>query len=134
MQRHLLCVRLLLSAAGFALLVARAPAATPTHVLRIAPRAQSVRNAKPARKGHPLGPHHLFGTIVGINGDMLSVLRRNGKYVTVDATTAINNDDYSYPLFVGKAVAVDGSFSSNTVFVAVHVLAITTLQSLETDQ
>jgi len=93
-----------------------------------------VRQVEPFKHGHRLGPHHIFGTISAINGNLLSVQRRNGKFITVDATTAIGNDDYSYPLFVGKTVAIDGTFSTKTTFSATHVDAITTLQSLEGDQ
>lgn len=81
-----------------------------------------------------MGARHVFGTIVAIDGTTLSVRRRNGRLLTVDASTAIANDDYSYPLFVGKTVAIDGSFSTKTTFAASHVDAITSLQSLEADK
>ncbi len=125
--------RLSLVAAGIALLVASAPAAaTTTHVLRVVPRAQ-LSNARPSRRGHPLAAHHVFGTIVGINGNTLALKLRSGRMISIDATTAIANNDYSYPLFNGKTVAIDGAYASPAVFTATHVFAITTLQSLETD-
>ena len=88
----------------------------------------------PLRHGRPLGPRHVFGTILAIDGNTLSVRRRNGKLLTVDATTVIASDDYSYPLFVGKTVAIDGTFSTKTTFLATHINAVTTLQSLEADK
>ncbi len=96
---------------------------------------KSVRHqAVPLKHSRRLGPHHIFGTILAINGNLLSVQRRNGKFVTVDATTVIANDDYSYPLFVGKTVAIDGTFPTKTTFIATHIEAVTTLQSLEADK
>ena len=96
------------------------------------PRA--VHAAAPLKHGRRLGAHHVFGTILAIDGSMLSLQRRNGKLLTVDATSVIANDDYSYPLFVGKTVAIDGTFSNKTTFVATHINAITSLQSLEADK
>ena len=130
-------LRALISIAACSALLHANALATTTAVhgihLQVAPRAPSGPHGKPGGRGHPLAKLHIFGTIMGINGNMLSVLRRNGKYVTVDATTAIANNDYSYPLFIGKTVAIDGAFSSKTTFTATHVFAITTLQSLESD-
>lgn len=101
----------------------------------VAHSAQTARpGAVPLRHSRPLGPHHIFGTILAINGTSLSVQRRNGKLVTVDATSVIANDDYSYPLFVGKTVAIDGTFPTKTTFIATHIEAVTTLQSLEADK
>lgn len=88
----------------------------------------------PLKHGRRLGPRHVFGTILAIDGGILSVRRRNGSLLTVDATAAIANDDYSYPLFVGKTVAIDGTFSTKTTFLATHIDAVTSLQSLEADK
>jgi hypothetical protein len=97
--------------------------------------AQGARaHAVPLKHSPRLGPHHIFGTILAINGNLLSVQRRNGKFITVDATTVIASDDYSYPLFVGKTVAIDGTFPTKTTFLATHIEAVTTLQSLEVDK
>ncbi len=88
----------------------------------------------PLRHSPRLGVRHVFGTILAIDGNTLSVQRRNGKFLTVDATAVLASDDYSYPLFVGKTVAIDGTFSTKTTFVATHINAVTTLQSLEADK
>lgn len=95
-------------------------------------RQQIVRATRPLARGRPLGPHHFFGTILAIRGGMLSVRRRNGMLVTVDASQAIASDNYSYPLFVGKTIAVDGRYLPKT-FLATHVNAVTSLRSLKTD-
>jgi hypothetical protein len=129
------------AAIAFGLAVAPLPnqtsaAAATVHTLAprgVKPLTLRRVDAKPTfPPGHPLGPRHFFGMIVAINGGILSVKRRSGVVTAVDATTAIANGDYSYPLFVGKFVAVDGTRSGAT-FTAVHVEAITTLKSLEND-
>ena len=122
-----------LAACVVACSVARVPGAAAAAT--VVQSTQTVRpHAVPLRHSRRLGPHHIFGTIVAINGNLLSVQRRNGKLITVDATTVIASDDYSYPLFVGKTVAIDGTFPTKTTFIATHIEAVTSLQSLEVDK
>ncbi len=121
-----------------ALGVAFAPGAGAVNTVRVRPLVQRrvVNTVRPQKRGPPLGPRHVFGTILAIDstGNILSVKRRNGKMITVDATTCIANGDYSYPLFIGKTVGIDGTFGTTTAtFTAVHVEALPSLTSLESD-
>lgn len=77
--------------------------------------------------------HTLFGTIVSMSGDGFALRLRNGRTVQVDATTAIANDDFSAPLFVGKMVSVDGVVRSSSLFAANDVFRTDTLDGLPAD-
>ncbi len=79
-----------------------------------------------------LGPHTFYGTIVAIRGSLLAVRLRNGRTQAVDDTRAIAANDYSSPLFVGKLVAIDGTFEKG-VFSAQHIYRLTNLQGLQND-
>jgi hypothetical protein len=59
-----------------------APGATPDVVVP-EPAAQDVV---------PAGQHEIFGTVTAINGSQFTLQTRTGSSVTVDATTAIQND------------------------------------------
>src|SRR5450631_49905 len=75
------------------------------------------------------GPHVFYGTIAAIKGSAFTLRLRNGRAITVDATAAIANGDYSAPLFVGKIVSVDGNVVGAT-FTASHVFRMTNLANL----
>jgi hypothetical protein len=116
---------------GAAYIPSVAAARTPNiHPL---PQRQLGHQARPQSHSRTaIGPHHFFGTILAIRGGILTIRRRNGTLTTVDATLAIANDNYSYPLFIGKMVAVDGAYSAK-IFVATDVQRITSLKALEND-
>jgi hypothetical protein len=131
-MRHLM--RLTLLATCVASSVASVPSGAFATTVAQSTAQTARRHAIPLKHSPRLGAHHIFGTILAINGTLLSVRRRNGKLIAVDAGTVIANDDYSYPLFVGKTVAIDGTFPTKTTFLATHIEAVTTLQSLEADK
>jgi hypothetical protein len=57
---------------------------------------------------------------------------RNGRTQPVDDTRAVAANDYSAPLFLGKFVAVDGTFAQG-VFSAQHIYRLSNLQGLQND-
>ncbi len=79
------------------------------------------------------GPHTFYGTIVAMRGSRLLVRLRSGRTQTVDDTRAVAANDYSAPLFLGKMVAVDGTFASG-VFSAQHIYRVSNLQGLQNDR
>jgi len=56
--------------------------------------------------------HEIFGTISDINGSQITVKRRTGSLLTVDASVAIKNE-LCVGLEVGEAVDVQGAFDEN---------------------
>jgi hypothetical protein len=100
-----------------------------------APASAAALSRMPVETFHPrrLGPHTFFGTIVGMRGSQLVIKRRNGRLQNVDATQAIADNAYSMPLFVGKTVAIDGTFTRG-VFSAAHIFRITSLDALASDR
>jgi hypothetical protein len=79
------------------------------------------------------GPHTFYGTIVAIRGAQLVVRLRNGRTQAIDDTRAVAANDYSAPLFLGKLVAVDGTFAQG-VFSAQHIYRLSNLQGLQNDR
>ena len=79
-----------------------------------------------------IGPHTFYGTIVALNGARLVIRLRNGRSQAIDGTRAVAANDYSSPLFIGKLVAVDGTFASG-VFSAQHIYRLSNLQGLQND-
>ena len=100
-----------------------------------APVRAAALSRAPLETFHPRrrGPHTFYGTIVGMRGSQLVIKRRNGRLQNVDATQAIADDAYSLPLFVGKTVAIDGTFARG-VFSAAHIYRITSLDALANDR
>jgi hypothetical protein len=77
-------------------------------------------------------PHRFYGSIAQIHGSIITLRLRNGR-VTVDATAAVANGNYSAPLFVGKAVSVDG-YRTGTALTATHIFRISNLGGLPVDR
>jgi hypothetical protein len=97
---------------------------------------QQVRVVPAARQswhGVPPGPHHFYGTIAAIHGSIITLRLRSGRQVTVDATAAIANGNYSAPLFVGKIVSVDG-YRTGKALTATHIFRISNLGGLPVDR
>ena len=95
-------------------------------------RAGTVRSQG---KFHPvkLGPHTYYGTITAINGTSITMRTRKKRNVTVDATNVLADGSYSAPLFVGKAVTIDGDLAASGVFTAAHIFRMTNLDALPDD-
>jgi hypothetical protein len=122
-----------------------APAAVATGVTPMRPSAaglgrplpqQQVRVVPAARQswhGVQPGPHRFYGTIVTIHGSIITLRLRSGRPVTVDATAAIANGNYSAPLFVGKIVSVDG-YAAGTALRATHIFRLSNLGNLPADR
>jgi hypothetical protein len=85
----------------------------------------------PAALPHPAAPdmraklapgqHEIYGTIRGINGDTLTVQKRDGSMLTVDASGAAEKYARAEPK-IGKALVARGSFSLSAVLMADTVL------------
>jgi hypothetical protein len=58
------------------------------------------------------GPNEIFGTISDINGSQITVKRRTGSLLNVDASVAIQNE-LSVGLEVGERIHVQGTFDAN---------------------
>jgi hypothetical protein len=80
-----------------------------------------------------IGPHVFFGTIVAMRTSQLVVKLRSGRLQNVDDAQVLADDDYSVPLFVGKLVAIDGTFVRG-VFTAQHIFRVTSLNGLQNDR
>jgi hypothetical protein len=78
------------------------------------------------------GAHVLYGTIATLNGMSVSMRLRSGQLFAFDATPAINSDNYSAPLFVGKTVSVDGNQAAGR-FSATHIYRVSNLANLPAD-
>jgi hypothetical protein len=74
-----------------------------------------------------------YGTIAALRGSVLTVRLRNGRVLTVEASAAIANGNYSAPLFVGKLVSIDGE-ERGTTFTATHIFRINNLANLRADK
>jgi len=102
-------------------------AAVPSSVL-----ARAAQHLKADHKWHH-SPHTMYGTIASINGETFVLQLRNGRSIEVDASTAIASDAYSAPLFVGKAVTVEGR-RHGRLFYADDIVRVETLIELPPDQ
>jgi hypothetical protein len=70
-------------------------------------------------------PHEVFGAIDTINGSQLTILLRSGKVLQVDATTAIQQER-STQLFIGRPVAVEGTYDAKGTLHADHIYRVKT--------
>ncbi len=120
--------------AAVAALAISSSAAVAARVTVFAPVRQVQVRPAAAHPYHAtrLGPHTFYGTIVTMRGSRIAVQLRNGRMQSVDATSAIAANDYSSPLFIGKLVAVDGTFVKG-VFSAQHIYRLSNLQGLQND-
>lgn len=62
--------------------------------------------------------HDISGAIVSIHANMLGLRLRNGRTQPIDATDAFASGRVSAPLFLGKLVAVTGSYDARHVMLA----------------
>jgi hypothetical protein len=123
-------LRLTAAAAALAAIPAGGLAA---RVTQLPARQVQVRAAAPVPyHATRFGPHTFYGTIVAMRGSRLVVRLRNGRTQPVDDTRAVAANDYSAPLFLGKFVAVDGTFAQG-VFSAQHIYRLSNLQGLQND-
>jgi hypothetical protein len=60
------------------------------------------------------GISRLYGIVVSIEGDIVTLQLRNGKTLPVDLTEALYNSESVVPV-VGKAVVVTGKFAASGV-------------------
>jgi suppressor of ftsI len=65
--------------------------------------------------------HVVYGTVLQLQGNVLTVELRNGRQQRVDATPAIAARTYSAPLYVGKTVTLTGDYSGDGTFVATTI-------------
>jgi hypothetical protein len=83
--------------------------------------AQTVQTAAEDFTQLPAHGHEIFGTISTVNGDIITVVTRNGALVDVDATEAVQAYQ-SVVLLVDESVRMLGSYDTANVF---HATVIT---------
>lgn len=83
--------------------------------------------------GGTLVRHEIWGTIVKIQGNQLTVQLRSGHDLSVDDSAALKAGRFSAPLFVGKTVRLEGSYDNRGIFRAVTVAAIPFLEGAASD-
>jgi hypothetical protein len=69
----------------------------------------------------PPNGHEIFGTISTVNGDVISIVTRNGTQIDVDATEAVQAYQ-SVTLLVDEPVRIIGRFDSSNLL---HATVIT---------
>ena len=74
-----------------------------------------------ARAALAPGVREIFGSVQSLDGYVMTVTKRDGSQLTIDATTAAREDQYAPPA-VGRAVQVRGKFNEAGVFEASIVL------------
>ncbi|MBV9993221.1 MAG: hypothetical protein JOZ72_18255 [Alphaproteobacteria bacterium] len=89
--------------------------------LSSAPAARPAKVAKPRVPVLPRGTHEIFGTVLAVNGDELSIARRDGSVMTADAGAAKKAFRYMQPN-VGSAAVLRGRTGAKGVFEAAAVL------------
>jgi hypothetical protein len=67
------------------------------------------------------GQHEIYGTVHGISGSTVTVQKRDGALVTVDALSAAKNFELAPPA-VGHGVLVRGTYNKAGVMVASVVM------------
>lgn len=73
----------------------------------------------------PRSPHEVFGAIESINGSQLTIRLRSERLLQVDATTAIEQQR-STQLFIGRPVAVEGTYDAKGTLHADHIYRVKT--------
>ena len=121
--------RLFLPVALAAVLAAASVASPGAAQTRPLPQRQLSRGAVSTVRAtpEPKTTHVVYGTIASLKGASLVVRTRSGRMQSVDATSALAAGTYSAPLFVGKVVAVGGSFDASHVLHAQTVTRMTRL-------
>jgi hypothetical protein len=85
----------------------------------VAPRPLIQHAVAPATTQGP--QHRFFGTLLSVNGQVLSIALRNGRVLQVNAAQAFALNRVAEPLFRGKPTVVDGTFGANGIFYATAV-------------
>jgi hypothetical protein len=67
------------------------------------------------------GTSRLYGTVLGIEGDMITLRLRNAKTISVDLSEALHDSKSVVPV-VGSAVVVTGKFSGSGTLHALQML------------
>ena len=65
--------------------------------------------------------HLIYGTIVQLEGNILTLMLRDGRRQRVDATLAVRSHTYSAPLFLGKTVTMTGDYGADGTFAATTI-------------
>jgi hypothetical protein len=76
----------------------------------------------------------IYGMIVQIVGNVLTIRNRAGRLRTIDASPALAAGTYSGPLFVGKIVVAEGLTRSDGVLTAARVSRLTRLTDSNPDR
>jgi hypothetical protein len=69
----------------------------------------------------PPGTSRLYGTVLGIEGDVITLRLRNAKTISVDLSEALHDSKSVVPV-VGSAVVVTGKFSASGTLHALQML------------
>jgi hypothetical protein len=69
----------------------------------------------------PPGTSRLYGTVLAIQGDMITLRLRNAKTISVDLSEALHDSKSVVPV-VGSAVVVTGKFSASGTLHALQML------------
>jgi hypothetical protein len=76
-----------------------------------------LRKSRSCRTRSPAGEHEIFGTVHGINRSTVTVQKRDGTLVTVDALSAAKKFDLAAPS-IGHGIRVVGTYNPAGVLVA----------------
>ena len=106
-----------------------------------APGAQARTRVMPTVRGgigptvqHGAQPNAIYGTIVQMTGNVLTIRTRAGRLRQVDATPAIRAGTYSAPLFIGKLVVAEGVVRANGMLTAARVSRLSRLEGSDADR
>jgi hypothetical protein len=81
------------------------------------PVVQTISQAQNVSSHNAQYQHEIFGTISDINGSLITVKRRTGSLLNVDASVAIHSE-LCVGLEIGEAVDVQGAFDANGAILA----------------
>ena len=76
----------------------------------------------------------IYGTIVQINGNTVTLRVRNGKLRVIDASSAFAAGTVSAPLFIGKIVIAEGLTRTDGVLSAARLSRLTRLTDSNPDR
>ena len=73
-----------------------------------------------ARKPLPHGVHEIYGTIRSVDGSIITIAKRDGQMLKIDATPAMRDFHYAAPK-VGRALMARGVYETGGVLLAEYV-------------
>ncbi len=94
-----------------------APRPNPQHAI-----SRGAVTRVPARAPIVKPAHWRFGTIQTLGATTFTMLTRTGRVITVDDTVPLQSGIYSFPLYVGKAIVVDGTFDKTGTMHATNIV------------